>query len=248
MTGRWWLIAAVGAFAGAVALGVLVHPHVGSGRACEGLGFGCTPERDTDTALIVGVYCVAAFGTLVVAWWRCRRRRPWRAALTGGVAITVTATALAVWSQLPDYPASPGPLNAARAHWERVLADGRAVASAGTPLGDALREIRRRGPVTCRDAYGRSTGSRRFEWEHRGPGAGYGLSSGAATAAALGRWAERLRVRGVPVSIEDPSGDPAADRRLHILGSEAADGVLSVRASAYIPEFEITASTGCHRS
>jgi len=128
-----------------------------------------------------------------------------------------------------------------------VLTDGRGVASAGTPLGDALREIRRRGPVACRDAYGRSTGSRRFEWEHRGPTAGYGLSSGAATATALGRWAERLRVRGVPVSIEDPGGDPAVDLRLQIGGPEAADGVLSVRASAYIPEVEITASTGCHR-
>jgi len=70
MTGRWWLIGAAGALAGAVVLGVLVHPHVGSGRACEGIGFGCTPERDTDTALIVGVYGVAAFGTLAVAWWR----------------------------------------------------------------------------------------------------------------------------------------------------------------------------------
>jgi len=247
MTGRWWLIGAAGALAGAVVLGLLVHPHVGSGRACEGIGFGCTPERDTDTALIVGVYGVAAFSTLVVTWLRSRRGRPWRATLAGGVAITVMATAVAVWSQLPDYQASPGPLNAARARWERVLADGRAVASTGTPLGDALREIRRRGPVTCRDAYGRSTGSHRFEWEHRGPAAGYGLSSGAATAAALGRWAERLRVRGVPVSIEDPGGDPAADRRLHIHGSGVADGVLSVRASAYIPEFEITASTGCHQ-
>ena len=248
MSGRWWLIGAAGALAGSVALGVLVHPHVGSGRACEGIGFGCTPERDTDTALVVGVYGVAALGTLVVSWGLWRGRRPWRAALAAGLAITVTATALAVWSQLPRYPASPGPLKAGRAHWERVLADGRAVASTGTPLGDALREIRRTGPVACLDAYGRSTGSHRFEWEHRGPSPGYGLSSGAATAAELGRWADRLRVRGVPVSIEDPGGDPAADRRLRIRGSGVADGVLSVRASAYISELEITASTGCHRS
>jgi hypothetical protein len=247
MTGRWWLIAAVGAFAGAVALGVLVHPHVGSGRGCEGIGFGCTPERDTDTALIVGVYGVAAFGTLFVAWLRCRGKKPWRAILAAGLAITVTATSLAVWSQLPDYPASPGSLKAGRAHWERVLADGRAVASAGTPLGDALREIRRTGPVACLDGYGRPTRSHRFEWERRGPSAAYGLSSGAASAAALDRWVERLRIRGVPVSVEDPGGDPAVDRRLRIRGSGVADGVLSVRASAYIPEFEITASTGCHR-
>jgi hypothetical protein len=103
------------------------------------------------------------------------------------------------------------------------------------------------GPVACLDGYGRPTGSHRVEWEHRGPSTGYGLSSGAAPAAALGRWAERLRVRGVPVSVEDPGRDPAADRRLRIRDSGAADGVLSVRASAYIPEFEITASTGCHR-
>jgi hypothetical protein len=248
MTARWWLIAAAGAFAGALALGVLVHPHVGSGQACEGIGFGCTPERDTDTALIVAVYGVTTFAALATAWWRFHRRLAWRAVLVAGLTVTVLATVLTTWSQLPRYPTSPGPLSEARAHWERVLGDGRAVAPAGTPLGDALREIRRKGPVACRDAYGRSTGSRRFEWTHRGASAGYGLSSGPATAAALGRWAERLRVRGVPVSIEDPGGDPAADRRLRIRGSRVADGVLSVRASAYIPELEITASTGCHRS
>lgn len=248
MTGRWWLLAAAGAFAGAVALGVLVHPHVGSGRSCEGIGFGCTPERDTDTALIVTVYGAAALGTLAGTWWLQRAGGPWRAALAGGVAITMAGTALAVASQLPRYPASPGSLKAGRAHWERVLADGRAVASAGTPLGDALREIRRTGPVACLDAYGRPTGSHRFAWERRAPSAGYELSNGAATADALRRWAERLRVRGVPVSIDDPGGDPAADRRLYIRGSGVADGVLSVRASAYIPELEITVSTGCHRS
>lgn len=49
-------------------------------------------------------------------------------------------------------------MGAAGDHWELVLADGRAVASPGTPLGDALRGLVRRGPVICRDAYGRSTG------------------------------------------------------------------------------------------
>jgi hypothetical protein len=249
MAARGWLVAGAGAVAGAVVLGLLVHPHVGSGSSCEGIGFGCTPERDLDTALIVLVYGATALAALSIAWWRSRRGRPWRAALVTGAAVTVLATAVAIWSQLPRYSTSPGPLSAARAHWERVLADGRAVASSGTPLGDALRGIRRTGPVPCRDAYGRSTGSRRFEWATRGASASYGVSSGAPTAAALGRWAERLHARGVAVTIDDPDGDPGSDRRLRIRGSAADDaGVLAVRASAYIAELEITASTGCHRS
>jgi hypothetical protein len=47
---------------------------------------------------------------------------------------------------------SPGTLSAARDLVERVLADGIAVAPRGTPLGDALRKLRPRGPVACRDA------------------------------------------------------------------------------------------------
>jgi hypothetical protein len=249
MAARVWSIAVAGAVAGAVVLGVLVHPHVGSGRSCEGIGFGCTPERDLDTALIVAVYGVTAAAAIALAWWRSRRGRAWRAALAAGVAVTVLATALAVWSQLPRYASSPGPLSAARAHWERVLAEGRAVAPGGTPLGDALRGIRRTGPLSCRDAYGRSTGSRRLEWASHRPAGAYGLESGPPMAAALGRWARRLRARGVAVEIDDRGGDPASDRRLRIRGSAADDaGVLSVRASAYISELEVTASTGCHRS
>jgi len=146
--------------AGAVLLGLLVHPFVGSGRTCDGIGFGCTPERDTDTLLIVVVYTVAALVTLVVAWRRSRRGRRWRTALVAGIAITMLATGAAAWSQLPRYPTSPGPLSAAGERWERVLADGRAVASPGTPLGDTLRDLERRRPLICRDAYGRSTGTR----------------------------------------------------------------------------------------
>jgi hypothetical protein len=246
MAGRRWLIPWVGVVAGALALGVVVHPHVGSGRTCEGIGFGCTPERDTDTLLIVAVYTAAAIATLVIAWWWSRRGRGWRAVLVTGVVVTVLITAGAVWSQLPRYSTSPGSLSAARERWERVLADGRAVAPPGTPLGDALRDIERTGPVTCRDAYGRSTGSRRFEWANRNPRGAFGLSSGEVTATALGRWAERLRSRGVAVSIEDPGGEPAQDRRLR--AGPFAGGVFSVRASAYIPQLEITGSTGCHSS
>jgi hypothetical protein len=104
------------ALGGAVALGLVVHPHVGSGRACEGIGFGCTPERDPDTLLIVVVYTVAALLTVVVAWWRFHRGRSWRTALVAGVAITLLVTAAAVWSQLPRYPSAPGPLGDAGAH------------------------------------------------------------------------------------------------------------------------------------
>ena len=248
--GAWrWLIAGASALAGAVLLGLLVHPVVGSGRTCEGIGFGCSPERDTDTLLIVVVYTVVALVTLVVAWRRSRRGRHWRTALGAGIAVTMLATGAAVWSQLPRYPSSPGPLSEAGERWERVLADGRAVAPPGTPLGDALRGLKRRGPLICRDAYGRSTGTREFRWSSTSNAyAGSSDSSGALTAAAIGRWADRLRGRGVGVNVSDPSGDPASDRRLQVRGvGAAAGGMLSVRASFYISELEVTVATGCHR-
>jgi hypothetical protein len=251
MAGRNWAIAAAAVLGAAVPLALLVRPLVGSGRQCEGIGFGCTPERDADTLLVVAVYAAVAVTTVLFAWRRSRRGRPWRAALASGVAITVLATAAVTWSQLPRHPISPGPLSAARDGWERVLADGRAAAARGTPLGDALRGLRRRGPLGCRDAYGRSTGARAFVWSNRGAidaYAGSSDSTGAVTAAALGRWADRLRRGDVAVEISDPSGDAASDRRL-LVGrfGPAAGGVLSVRASFYISELEITATTACHR-
>ena len=155
-----WLVAVASAVSGAILLGLLVHPVVGSGRTCEGIGFGCTPERELDTLLIVAVYVVAVGGTLLVAWWCSRRGRGWRKALVAGIVITVVTTAATAWSQLPRYRVSPGSLSASSAGWERVFADGEAVAPPGTPLGDALRGLEQRGPLTCRDAYGRSTGAR----------------------------------------------------------------------------------------
>jgi hypothetical protein len=128
MAGRGWLIAGAAVLAGAVLLGMSVHPVVGSGRSCEGVGFGCTPERETDTMLVVAVYVAASLGTLLVASWRVRHGGLWRTVLPAGVVIVILATAAAVWSQLPRHPISAGSLGAARDRWERVLADGRAVA------------------------------------------------------------------------------------------------------------------------
>jgi hypothetical protein len=238
------------AVAGAVVLAAVVHPYVGSGLTCEGIGFGCTPERDLDTAFVVAVYSIGAVATLIAAGRRSRRGRPWRTVLAAGVAITTLATAGAAWSQLPRHPSSPGPLGPARERWEMVLADRRAVAPAGTPLGDALRSLERRGPLLCRDAYGRSTGARAFRWSNEGNSDAYAESSdssGAVTAAALGRWADRLRGRGVGATLFDPGGDSASDRRLQVgrYGPDAG-GVLAVRASFYIATLEITAATGCH--
>jgi MFS family permease len=246
-----WLVAVASAVSGAILLGLLVHPVVGSGRTCEGIGFGCTPERDLDTLLIVAVYVVAVVGTMLVAWWCSRRGRGWRNALIVGIVITVVMTAATAWSQLPHYRVAPGSLSASSDGWERVFADGEAVAPPGTPLGDALRGLDRRGPLTCRDAYGRSTGAHELRWSNLDPGDAYlGKSdrAGAATAAALGAWGERLRARGMPVTVDDPSGDPSSDRRLQAGGSgPTGGGVLTVRASWYISELEITATTGCHR-
>jgi hypothetical protein len=251
MAGRRWLIAGAAAIAGGILLGLLVYPFVGSGRTCEGIGFGCTPEREMDTLLIVAVYGLAAAVSLVVAWWRARRGRRLATTLAAGIAITMLATAGAVWSQLPRYETSPGPLDAARERWEQVLADGRAVALPDSPLAHALSGLERSGPLPCRDAYGRDTGAREFRWSNsamRNPFVGSSNASGAVTAAALDRWAERLRARGVRVDVTDPDGDPASDRRLQVGGfAPVAGGVLSVRASTYISELEITATTGCHR-
>jgi MFS family permease len=246
-----WLVAVASAVFGAILLGQLVHPMVGSGRTCEGIGFGCTPERELDTLLIVAVYVVAVGGTLLFAWWRSRRGRGWRKGLMVGIVITVFMTAATAWSQLPRYHVSPGSLSASSEGWELVFADGEAVAPPGTPLGDALRGLHRRGPLTCRDAYRRSTGARELRWSNPNPGDAYlGKSdrTGDATAAALGAWAERLRARGMTVNVDDPTGDPNSDRRLQVPGvGPTAGGVLYVRASWYISALEITATTGCRR-
>jgi hypothetical protein len=50
------------------------------------------------------------------------------------------------------------------------------------------------------------------------------------------------------VTISDPDGDPASDRRLQANGAGAAlGGRLSVRAAFYASQLEIEATTGCHR-
>ena len=248
---QWrWFIAAASVPVGVVLLALLVHPFVGSGRTCEGVGFGCTPERATDTLLVVAVYAATAMATLALTWRRARRGRTSTAVLGAGIAVCVLATAATAWSQLPRHAVSPGPLSAARERWERVLADGLAVAAPGTALGNALRALQASGPLPCHDAYGRSTGARQLRWSSRGESAHAGTpdGSGAITAAALGRWADRLRRRGERVTLSDPGGDPSSDRRL-LVGDYgiATGGVLYVRASSYISELEITASTGCHR-
>ena len=70
----------------------------------------------------------------------------------------------------------------------------------------------------------------------------------AVTAAALGRWADRARARGLNAEVTDPDGDPASDRRLQVGRSgPAAGGGLSVRDSTYASQLEIIAGTGCHR-
>jgi hypothetical protein len=89
------LIATASVLAGAAILAVLVYPFVGSGFTCDGIGFGCTPERETDTLLVVTVYTALALGTLLVARRRARRGRPWRRALSIGIAITMLATTAA---------------------------------------------------------------------------------------------------------------------------------------------------------
>ena len=73
---QWrWFIAAASVPVGVVLLALLVHPFVGSGRSCDGLGFGCTPERATDTLLVVAVYSATAMATLALTWRRACRGR-----------------------------------------------------------------------------------------------------------------------------------------------------------------------------
>ena len=236
---------------GAVVLGVFVHPFVGSGQRCEGIGFGCTPERDLDTLLIVAVCATTSLGTVLAAWRRARRGRPWSRALAAGIAITVLATAATVWSQLPRHQFSPGALSAARDRWALVLADGRAAAPAGTPLGDVLRSLQRRGPLTCRDAYGRSTGARALHWSNRGATDAYTGSSDSVgrghrrrpptvgrPPAPAWRGRDAFRSGWRPHFRPPPSGRPLR---------HGSNGVLYVRASFYIAKLEIAAATGCHR-
>jgi hypothetical protein len=234
-----------------VLLGSLAYPVVGSGERCQGIGFGCTPERELYTLLVIAVYTIGAVATLVIAWKRDRRGLGFARALSVGTAITLAATGAAMWSQLPRYTVSPGSLSHARERWERVLADGRAVAPAGTALGNALRDLVVDGPRMCRDAYDRATGARTYRWsspEGRNPYLGSGASTGAVTAAALDRWSTRLRSRGLNATVTDPGSDPASDRRLHVgPNGGAGGGNMYVRASFYISELEITAATGCHR-
>ena len=239
MAGLRWLTAVAVALAGAVLAGTLAHPFVGSGTSCEGIGFGCTPERDFDTFLIVAVYVVGAAATLSIAFRLQRSGRRWRAALGAGLALTLLATGVAAWSQLPRHRVSPGPLDSSLERWERVLADGRSAAPAGTPLGEAIRGLERRGPLACRDAYGRSTGARSYRWA-----SGRVRDFGGSTAPTLDRWGVRLRRRGERARL---SGG-ASDRRLQVGGyGLSAGGVLYVRVSAYISELELTTTTGCHR-
>ena len=240
MTRRRLWIALAGAAAVAVLLAVAIRPHLGSGTRCEGIGFGCDLERDTDTLLVLAVYSGCALLALLCARRLARRRIAPRGVLIAGLAVTVLATGATAWSQLPRHPLAPGPLGPAAGWWERAFEDGRAAAPAGTELGDALRRLRRSGPATCRDEYERDTGGRELRWSATG-------RSDPESARLVAAWAERLRRRGIVAAIADPSTDPDADRRLQVDGAgPGAGGRMYVRASTYISQLEITASTGCH--
>lgn len=247
MRRRWWLVAAVGAACGAVAAATIAYPYVGSGLYCEGLGRGCTPERLTDSALVAIVFGSAALATLAVAWWHDRRGRDWRTTLRIGAAATLVATGATVWSQLPRHPTAPGSLSDARERMDLILADGKAVAPQGTPLGDLLRELPLRGPEECSDAYGRPTGAQAMRWERFGQPVALSELHGTLTAAELNAWAERVRARGVEATVIEGSGDAISDRQLAI-GTPGAPGggSVRVRSSIHFAQLEVVAATGCH--
>jgi hypothetical protein len=86
-----WLAVCACACGGAVLLGSLAYPVVGSGERCQGIGFGCTPERELYTLLVIAVYTIGAVATLVIAWKRDRRGLGFARALSVGTAITLAA-------------------------------------------------------------------------------------------------------------------------------------------------------------
>lgn len=241
MTRRSLWIAVACAFAGGVLLAVSVHPFVGSGNTCEGIGFGCTPERDTDTLLVVTAYAVGALLTLLIARLLARRGSSTRRALIAGLVVTTLVTGATAWSQLPRHPGAPGPLGPAVDRWEQAFAEGRSAAPAGTRLGDALRGLRRRGPLECRDSYERSTGAHELRWSAR-------ATNDPATAQLVTDWAERLDRRAEFAVLLDPNGNSSSDRGMRVQGSgPAAGGSLTVNGSTYLAQPEIEATTGCHR-
>lgn len=224
---------------GAVPLAIAGYARLGSGTACDGIGFGCTPERAFDTALVLVIYIV---GVAATTWLATRRSSAWAVAMALIGTLGATGTAIAI--QLPDYEYARGDLQHGLRQWESVIDVGRRSAGARTPLSHALAAMKRTGPEPCRDAYGRETGAWRYRWTY--PASRYHDPANGTTAPALATWVRELRSRRVPATHEQVSPE---DSRLSLGygGARANGGTLYVRASHYIPELEISVSTGCHR-
>lgn len=229
----------------AVLLAVFVYPHVGSGTQCEGIGFGCSPERELDTAFVLFVYVV---GILTTASWSARGGRVQAATLAVGFVCTLALTGAAFAVQRPDYDYARGDLEAGVERWESVIDAGRRAARPGTPLARALASLHRTGPEPCRDAYGRATGGARYRWSS--PTTPHDEPVAATTAPALTAWARELRLQRLPAVLERSSSYlnlGYADPPARGVPRAANGAVLSVSAYQGRPGLEITASTGCHR-
>ena len=231
----------VAGFVGSVPLAPFAHGRVGSGTLCEGVGFGCVPERFFDTALVLLVYSA---GVAATAWLCARRARRTAWALVAGLACTLAATGTAIAVQAPDHRYARGDLQSGLREWENVFDAGRRAAGSKTPLARALAALKRTGPEPCTDAYGRDTGAARYRWSY--PASPYHDPGNATTGPAMAAWARLLRAGRLTPQLEQR--DPEDVRlKLGYFDAPANGGVLAVRASHYIPELEISASTGCHR-
>ena len=216
----------------AIPIAAGVHEVVGSGHGCEGIGFGCTPERMMDTALVLLVYAVGLAVASIVALRAGSER-----VLGVGVVLTLLATGIVTWAQRPQSRHAEGPLDEGLARWQRVVDAGRAEAPPGSDLAAVLGRLQRTGPTPCEDGYGRETGAFRYAWQASGPV--YSRQSDA-----VQRWGARLEEQGLRPLVELEGG--ADSLTLGYTTRPANGATLSVRVRAYAGKLDIAASTGCH--
>ena len=195
---------------------------------CEGLGFGCSPERAVAGAAGSLLYlAVLGLGGLAARKLRAPRRRLAAALAAAGLA-ALAAAAPVVESRWPYWTAAS--LEEGTREVASLAAGLRAAADAG-PVREALaRPASRR--LACLDNRGRDTGTASVVQEAAAPGV--------LAAAEAGRLADELRRRGYAVSASGP-------REVRHLLASRPDGLASVRIEQVGARVRAWIGTGCLR-
>jgi hypothetical protein len=234
----------VATVAGVVGLPFMVHDRIGSGTRCEGIGFGCTPEREIDTLLVTAVYAGSILLLAVVVCVVALSGRRTTTLLAGGVVVVALLTALTFGSQLPRYHTSTQPLATAVTEAELVLSSGHAPAT-GTPLATVLDGVRQAPPQRCLDAYERATGGWQVTWSYQGNPYRGVPEAEARTASALREWVDALRSQQEsPVLSDDRAGGVTG---LYLPTRRPDAGSLYLDARYYMGQVTLKLDTGCHR-